>query len=158
MNDSNLPSRQATHRLPNYINRAAFEPHDNRSALVPVEPATPIAADPRAHPAPEDGCLCRLDQPPISDAQAEPSELEPLSAFVANHPGSRCARSRRPWFPWASAGLYVAAQLVLAAAIGLGKMPTLGGIGLCFALLLCGLLLIGCQIMSEGPGRRGPTQ
>ncbi|MEM9655857.1 MAG: hypothetical protein AAGA65_27475, partial [Actinomycetota bacterium] len=82
------------HRTPARIDLNDFDPNHNHSALVPLGPVTPIALEPWAHPAPEDGCLYRLDQPHTPETRADDFELEPLSSFVANNPAPRPPRAR----------------------------------------------------------------
>ena len=80
----------------------------------------------------------------------------PLAASVrrTHAPQSPDHPNRRRWFPWASAALSAFGQLLLTLAIVVGAIQPLPAIGICLIWMLCSLLLIVAQVVSESPAHR----
>lgn len=74
-------------------------------------------------------------------ASVPPSGLRP--------PGRRRLR----WCPFASVALSVFGQIVLTAAIAFGAITPLPAIVVCLLWVVCSLLLIAAQVVSESPRR-----
>lgn len=84
--------------------------------------------------------------PSWTDSNATPATHPPTFAasFTTE---TRSTKGHR--IPWASLGLYALGQMILAAAIAFGSVNSVTGITVCLLWLLCGLLLVVAQVISD---------
>lgn len=115
---------------------------------IPAEHTNRLEPVPRAYPAPEDGR-------PTPDPTRHPDwkvtnqtqPAAPTFPFAANNPEPHTRPGRR--WPWLSVGLYALGQVALGAAIAIGQVDPVTGLAVCLVWLVCGLLLVTAQTLSE---------